>query len=209
MKKSAAMQRRRLLSLLPAALLTAGAVGSMGLAGCQPKPQFQSIDLTDAKYARGFELPDAEGKVRSLQDFRGKLVVVFFGYTQCPDVCPTALSQLAEVRRQLGADGDKLQGIFITVDPERDTPEVLKAYMANFDPSFVALRPSAEQLPQVMQEYKAYYKKVEGKTPGAYTMDHSAASFIYDTQGRLRLYLRPGAGPQVLLEDLRLLLKAG
>lgn len=205
MKKPAAMQRRRLLSFLPASVLVAGA---WGLAGCQPKPQFQSIDLTDAKYARGFELPDADGKVRSLQDFRGKLVVVFFGFTLCPDVCPTALSQLAEVKRQLGADGDKLQGVFITVDPERDTPEVLRAYMANFDPSFVALRPAPEQLAQVAQEYKAYYKKVESKTPGFYTMDHSAASFIYDTQGRLRLYLRPGAGPQVLLDDLRLLLKS-
>ena len=201
------MQRRRLLSLLPLSLALAGGVS--GLAGCQDKPQFQSIDLTDAKYARGFELPDADSKVRSLQDFRGKLVVVFFGYTQCPDVCPTALSQLAEVRRQLGAEGDKLQGVFITVDPERDTPEVLKAYMANFDPSFVALRGSSEQLAQLAQEYKVYFKKVEGKQPGSYTMDHSAASFIYDQKGRLRLYLRPGAGPQVLLDDLRLLLKAG
>jgi protein SCO1/2 len=180
----------------------------MGLAGCEGKPQFQSFDLTDAKYARGFELPDFNGQTRSLQDFRGKLVVVFFGFTQCPDVCPTAMTQLVEVKRQLGADGDKLQAVFITVDPERDTPEVLKAYMGNFDPSFVGLRGTPEQLANVAQEFKVYYKKVEGKQPGAYTMDHSAASFIYDTQGRLRLYLRPGAGPQVLLDDLRLLLKA-
>ena len=203
------MQRRRLLSLFsPLPLLAVGLAATMGLAGCEGKPQFRSIDLTDAKYARGFELPDFNGQTRSLQDFRGKLVVVFFGFTQCPDVCPTAMTQLVEVKRQLGADGDKLQAVFITVDPERDTPEVLKAYMANFDPSFVGLRGTPEQLANVAQEFKVYYKKVEGKQPGAYTMDHSAASFIYDTQGRLRLYLRPGAGPQVLLDDLRLLLKA-
>lgn len=203
------MQRRRLLSLFsPLPLLAVGLVATTGLAGCEGKPQFQSIDLTDAKYARGFELPDFNGQTRSLQDFRGKLVVVFFGFTQCPDVCPTAMTQLVEVKRQLGDDGDKLQPVFITVDPERDTPEVLKAYMGNFDPSFVGLRGTPEQLANVAQEFKVYYKKVEGKQPGAYTMDHSAASFIYDTQGRLRLYLRPGAGPQVLLDDLRLLLKA-
>ena len=203
------MQRRRVLSLFPPLILMAVALGAaIGLAGCEGKPQFQSIDLTDAKYARGFELPDFSGQTRSLQDFRGKLVVVFFGFTQCPDVCPTAMTQLVEVKRQLGADGDKLQAVFITVDPERDTPEVLKAYMGNFDPSFVGLRGTPEQLAAVAKEYKIIYKKVEGKTPGAYTMDHSAASFIYDTQGRLRLYLRPGAGPQVLLDDLRLLLKA-
>ncbi len=199
------MQRRQLLSFLP---LAAAPLLPALVAGCgQGKPNFQSIDLTGANYARDFRLPDAEGKERSLQDFRGKLVVVFFGFTQCPDVCPTAMSELAEIKRQLGADGSRLQGVFITVDPERDTPEVLKAYMANFDPSFVALRGSPEQLAQVAQEFKAYYKKVEGKQPGSYTMDHSAASFVYDTQGRLRLYVRPGSGPKVMLDDLRLLLK--
>ncbi len=200
------MQRRRLLSFVS---LAAAPLLPALLAACgQAKPQFQSIDLTGANYARDFKLPDADGKERSLQDFRGKLVVVFFGFTQCPDVCPTAMSEMAEIKRQLGADGARLQGVFITVDPERDTPEVLKAYMANFDPSFVALRPSPEQLSQVAQEYKAYYKKVEGKQPGSYTMDHSAASFVYDTKGQLRLYVRPGAGPKVMLEDLRLLFKA-
>jgi len=203
------MQRRHLLSLFsPLAWLALGLAATTGLAGCEGKPQFQSIDLTDVKYARGFELPDFNGQTRSLPDFRGKLVVVFFGFTQCPDVCPTAMTQLVEVKRQLGADGDKLQAVFITVDPERDTPEVLKAYMGNFDPTFVGLRGTPEQLAAVAKEYKIIYKKVEGKQPGAYTMDHSAASFIYDTQGRLRLYLRPGAGPKVLLDDLRLLLKA-
>jgi protein SCO1/2 len=122
------------------------------------------------------------------------VVVVFFGFTQCPDVCPTALAELAEVKRMLGKDGDKLQGIFVTVDPERDTPEVLKAYMANFDPSFLALRGTPEQLAAMAKDFKVYYKKVDGKTPTSYTMDHSAGSFVYDTQGRMRLYTRYGSG---------------
>jgi protein SCO1/2 len=205
------MLRRALISraLVTATTVSAALLLPTALTGCSPKsPAFQSIDITGANYARDFRLPDAYGQERSLQDFRGKLVVVFFGFTQCPDVCPTALSELSEVKRQLGADGDKLQGVFITVDPERDTPEVLKAYVGNFDPGFVALRGSPEQLAQVAQDFKVYFKKVEGKTPSTYTMDHSAASFVYDTQGRLRLYVRPGAGPKVLLEDLKLLLKA-
>ncbi len=205
------MQRRHLMSrvLAATAALSAAALLPAALTGCgQDAPKFQSIDITGANYARDFRLPDANGQERALQDFRGKLVVVFFGFTQCPDVCPTALSDLTEIKKQLGPDGDKLQGVFVTVDPERDTPEVLKAYVGNFDPAFVALRGSPEQLDQMAREFKVYYKKVEGKTPGAYTMDHSAASFVYDTQGRLRLYVRPGAGPKVLLDDLKLLLKA-
>lgn len=191
------MQRRLLLSGLAAT----------ALAACgRPKPNFQSVDVTGADYAKDLALTDHTGEPRTLQDFRGKLVVVFFGFTQCPDVCPTALNDLAEVKRQLGADGDKLQGLFVTVDPERDTPEVLKAYMANFDPSFLALHGTPAQLEAVAKDFKVYYKKVEGKTPGAYTMDHSAASFVYDTKGRLRLYVRPGTGPKPLADDLKLLL---
>lgn len=190
------------------ALVTA-TVAAATLAGCgQDKPKFQSIDLTGADYAKDFRLTDHHGQPRSLQDFRGKVVVVFFGFTQCPDVCPTALAELTEVRRALGADGEKVQGLFITVDPERDTPEILKAYMANFDSSFLALRGEPAQLEQVAKDFKVYYKKVEGKTPGAYTMDHTAAHFIYDTQGRLRLYVRPGTGPKVVTEDIRLLLRS-
>lgn len=201
------MQRRRLLSLLSPWALAPALGGAALLAGCEQKPSFQSIDLTGANYGRDFSLPDAQGQVRRLQDFRGQVVVVFFGFTQCPDVCPTALNDLAEVKRQLGAQGAKVQGVFITVDPQRDTPEVLQAYMAAFDPSFVALRGSPEQLAEVVKEFKAYYKKVEGQQAGAYTMDHTAASFVFDTQGRLRLYVRSGAGPKVLLEDLRVLLR--
>ena len=180
------------------------------LSACSPeKPQFKSIDLTGADYAQGFSLADHNGRQRTLKEFAGKVVVVFFGFTQCPDVCPASMAELAQVRQLLGPDGDKLQAIFITVDPERDTPELLKAYMGNFDPSFLALRPTMEQLPQVARDFKVYYKKVDGKTPGSYSMDHSAGSYIFDAKGRIRLYNRYGAGPDVLASDIRLLLKTG
>ncbi|MEN9887985.1 MAG: hypothetical protein RL559_22 [Pseudomonadota bacterium] len=180
----------------------------MALAGCSPdKPAFRGVDITGADYAKDFALSDQDGRTRSIQDFKGKVVVVFFGYTQCPDVCPTTLQELVEVKRALGADGDKLQAVFVTVDPERDTQELLKAYMGNFDPSFVAVRPSLEQLQPLLKDFKIYAKKVEGKTATSYTMDHSAQSYLYDPQGRLRLYSRYGSGAQVLTEDVRLLLK--
>ena len=178
------------------------------LTACAPdKPQFKSIDLTGADYAKDFVLPDQNGKTRSIKDFAGKVVVVFFGFTQCPDVCPTSMAELAGIKKSLGADGDKLQAIFISVDPERDTPEILKAYMGNFDPTFLALRPSAEQLPVVAKDFKIYYKKVEGRTESSYSMDHSAGNYIYDPQGRLRLYNRYGSGAEGLTSDIRLLLK--
>jgi protein SCO1/2 len=150
---------------------------------------------------------DQNGQNRSLSDFKGKVVVLFFGYTQCPDVCPTSMTELAEVKRLLGADADKLQGAFVTVDPARDTPEMLKAYMANFDPTFVDFIPTPEQLAVVAKDYKIYYKKVDGKTPTSYTMDHSAGSYVYDTQGNLRLYSRYGVGEKVLAQDIQTLLK--
>jgi protein SCO1 len=200
------MKRRNLLSLATA-LLAAG--GMLPLAGCSDKaPSFVSIDITGADYARDFNLVDHNGQTRSLKDFAGKVVVVFFGFTQCPDVCPTSMSELAEIRKLLGADGERLQGIFITVDPDRDTLEVLKAYMANFDPSFLALRPSSpEQLAALAKDFKAYYKKVDGPTPTSYTMDHSAGSYVFDPQGRIRLFTRHGMGVQALAGDLRQLLK--
>jgi protein SCO1/2 len=201
------MQRRFALRSLAAGAL-AGAAGAL-LAGCgQNKPQFSSIDLTGADYAKDFQLPDQDGKVRSLKDFQGKVVVLFFGYTQCPDVCPTTMTELAQVRKMLGADGDKLQVLFVTVDPERDTAQVLKGYMANFDPSFLALRPTPEQLALMAKDFKVFYKKSEGKTPGSYSMDHSAASYVYDATGRLRLYTRYGSGVEALASDIRLLLKS-
>ena len=178
------------------------------LVACSPnKPQFKSIDLTGADYAKDFAMPDQNGKTRSIKDFAGKVVVVFFGFTQCPDVCPTSMAELAGIKKALGKDADKLQVVFITVDPERDTPEILKAYMANFDPGFIALRPSAPQLPGLAKDFKMYYKKVDGKTPTSYSLDHSAGNFVYDPQGRLRLYSRYGSGADALTHDIRLLLK--
>jgi len=200
---SSTLSRRRTLLKSVTAVLAVAA-----LSACSPdKPQFKSIDITGADYAKGFSLTDHNGVQRSLQDFKGKVVVVFFGFTQCPDVCPTALTELAEVKRKLGSQGERLQGIFITVDPERDTEEVLKAYMANFDPSFIALRPTMAQLPDVAKAFKIYYKKSEGQTATSYTMDHSAGSYVFDPEGRVRLYARSGSGSEALASDVALLLK--
>ena len=207
MKTNFPMQPSRRRAAKIVASLVALSTVSGFLMGCSPdKPQFKSIDLTGADYAQGFSLTDHNGQLRTLKDFAGKVVVVFFGFTQCPDVCPTSMAELAQVKQQLGADGDKLQGIFITVDPERDTAEMLKAYMGNFDPTFLALRPTLEQLPQVAKDFKIYYKKVDGKTPTSYTMDHSAGSYVYDPAGRLRVYNRYGSGAQALAADVKVLL---
>jgi protein SCO1/2 len=165
--------------------------------------------MTGADYAKDFALKDADGKQRTLADFKGKVVVLFFGYAQCPDVCPTTMTEMAQVKQQLGKDGDKLQVLFVTVDPERDTPPVMKAYMEAFDPAFVALIPTQDQLAAMAKDYKAYYKRVDGKTPTSYSMDHSAASYIYDTQGRLRLYSRYGAGVAPMVADVQALIKQG
>jgi protein SCO1/2 len=196
-------------SVLTRTLMALGvAAAAWGMVGCgQDKPAFRGVDITGAGYAQGWSLSDQNGQVRTLKDFAGKAVVVFFGYTQCPDVCPTALQEMAQAKQLLGADADKLQGVFITVDPERDTPELLKAYMANFGPDFVGLHPTAEQLPKVTKDFKIYYKKVEGKTPTSYTMDHSAGSFTFDPQGRVRLYNRHASGAEALAADVKILLK--
>ena len=194
------MTRRMLLGGLAAAT-------AWGLAACQPaKPTFKAVDITGADYARGFALPDATGQQRTLADFKGKVVVVFFGYTQCPDVCPTTMAELAEVKRALGADGARVQGVFVTIDPERDTPELLKAYVASFGPDFVALRGSPEQLKALAKDFKVFYAKVPGKAEGSYTMDHTAGSYIFDGQGRVRLFTRYGTGAKALADDLKLLL---
>jgi protein SCO1/2 len=188
--------------------LSAVALSVLGLTACMdPKAAFKGVDITGADYAKELNLPDQNGQVRKIKDFSGKLVVVFFGYTQCPDVCPTTMQELAEVKRLLGPDGDKLQAVFVTVDPERDTTELLKAYVENFDPSFVALRPTPEQLPQIAKEFKIYFKRVEGKTPTSYTMDHSAGSYTFDAQGKVRLFNRYGMGAEALAHDFKLLLK--
>jgi protein SCO1/2 len=193
--------------MLKRSLLLALATLSL-LAACTDKPSFTTVDVTGADYAKDFALTDHNGQARTLKDFPGKIVVMFFGYTQCPDVCPTSMTELAAVKKILDADGNKLQGLFVTVDPARDTPEVMKAYMANFDPSFLALyADTPEKLAAVAKDYKVYYKKVEGKTPTSYTMDHSAGMYVYDTQGRLRLYSRYGSGAGALAADIQMLLR--
>lgn len=191
-------RRRTLLAVASALALT--------LAACDSKPAFSGIDITGADYATGFSLTDHNGQPRTLADFQGKVVVVFFGFTQCPDVCPTSMSEMAEAKRLLGADGDRFQGLFISVDPERDTPEIMREYMASFDPTFLALYAAPEALPDVAKSFRIYYKKVEGSTPTSYTMDHSAGSYVYDPQGRIRLYNRYGSGAQALANDVKLLL---
>jgi protein SCO1/2 len=201
------MNKRFAMKIIAIGAISIGAMA--GLAACsEQKPSFASVDITGANYAKDFELTDHNGQVRRLPDFKGKVVVMFFGFTQCPDVCPTSMAELAEIKQMLGKDGDRLQGLFVTVDPERDTPEVLKGYMANFDPSFLALTTTPEKLAILAKDYKVYYKKVPGKTPTSYTMDHSAGSYIYDPQGNLRLFTRYGSGAKVLASDIAELLKS-
>ncbi len=198
--------KRSTIKFMAASALLTGATGLLS-ACSEAKPQFVSIDFTGVDYARDFALADHNGQARSIKDFQGKVVVVFFGFIQCPDVCPASMAELAEVKKMLGTDGDRLQGLFVTLDPERDTQEVLKAYMGNFDPTFLALRPDLDKLPQLAKDFKIFYKKVDGKTPGSYTLDHSAGSYIFDPQGRVRLYSRYGSGAAALASDIRLLLK--
>jgi protein SCO1/2 len=208
------MNKRHALQLMAKTAAWAGVaavtgVTGVGLAACsEAKQSFNAVDITGADYAKDFSLTDADGKVRTLADYKGKVVVIFFGYAQCPDVCPTTMTEMAQVKQQLGADGDKLQVLFVTVDPARDTPAVMKAYMGAFDPAFVALIPTPDQLAAMAKDYKVYYKKVEGKTPTSYSMDHSAASYLYDPQGRLRLYARYGAGVPAMVSDVKTLLKS-
>lgn len=200
------MNTRIALKLIAACALATGAAGL--LSSCSEQaPAFASIDVTGANYAKDFKLTDHNGQIRQLGDFKGKIVVMFFGYTQCPDVCPTSMAELAEVKKALGKDGERLQGLFVSVDPLRDTPEVLKGYMTNFDPTFLALYTTQDKLAELAKDYKVYYKRVEGKTPTSYTMDHSAGSYVYDTKGQLRLFTRYGSGAKALTSDIALLLK--
>ena len=173
-------------------------------AGDAAAPGFRGIDLTGAPYGRNFRLTDADGRERTLGDYKDKAVLMYFGFVQCPDVCPTALIRAAKVKQLLGADGDKLQVIFITIDPERDTPEVIKAYTAAFDPSFIGLYGDAKRTRETADEFKVYYKQVP--TGSSYTMDHSALSYAFDPQGRLRLALRHEQTAEDYAHDLRQLL---
>ena len=182
----------------------------LSLAACDKlstKPvSFQNTDLTGLDYAKDFQLTDHNGKPRSLADFKGKLVVMFFGYTQCPDVCPTTMAEMAAVMKELGPQADQVQVLFVTIDPERDTPALLAQYVPTFDSRFLGLYGDAAATAKVAKEFKVFYAKVPGKTPGSYSMDHTAGSYVFDKNGKIRLFLRHGAGPAPIVHDLKQLL---
>lgn len=167
---------------------------------------FKNTDVTGLDYAKDFAMTDHMGKMRTLADFKGKAVVVFFGYTQCPDVCPTTMAEMANVMQQLGPLSDEVQVLFVTVDPERDTPELLSKYVPAFDPRFLGLVGDKEATGKIAKEFRVFYQKVPGKEPGSYTMDHTAGSYVFDPQGRLRLFVRHGQGAEPIVHDLKLLL---
>lgn len=193
-----------------AALLLAPVL--VGLSACSPSGEgagavgFNGTDITGANYAKGFRLIDHTGAPRSLEDYRGKVVTVFFGYTQCPDVCPTNLLGMAEVMRQLGPDADKVQVLFITVDPERDTQALLAAYVPVFDSRFVGLYGDAAATAAVARDFKVFYQKQGDAAGAAYTVDHSTGTYVFDPQGRLRLYVKHGEKPELIAGDIRKLL---
>ncbi|MBN9473726.1 MAG: hypothetical protein ABS43_26365 [Bordetella sp. SCN 67-23] len=184
----------------------AAAVAAAMLAACEKKPSFNSTDVSGSDLGTDLSLTDSNGQARTLQDFKGKVLVVFFGFVQCPDVCPTTLAEFVQVKNSLGKDGDKVQVAFVTVDPERDTPEILRAYVTQFDPSFLGLRGDADATARVAKSFKVFYAKVPGKEPGSYTMDHTAGVYIYDPEGHLRLFARHNAGVEALASDIRKLL---
>ena len=172
------------------------------------KVSFVNTDITGSDIGRDFELTDHTGKRRTLADYRGKVVALFFGFAQCPDICPTTLSDLAQVKQQLGVDGDKFQVLFITVDPERDTQEVLAGFVPAFDSSFVALRGDKAEIDKVTKDFKVFAQKVAGKDSGNYTIDHTAATYVYDTQGRVRLFVRHGQTLSLIADVKQLIAEA-
>jgi protein SCO1/2 len=192
------------LRLLGAALFVLSCVGC-----APPQPGFKNTDVTGADCCKDFRLTDHNGKVRTLADFRGKAVVMFFGYTQCPDVCPTTMLEIKAVLQQLGADAQRVQVLFVTVDPERDTRELLSSYVPAFDPGFLGLYGDMETTAKTAKEFRVFYQKQPGTTPSTYTVDHTAGSYVFDPQGRVRLFVRHGDGGANLVADLRTLLKQG
>jgi len=200
------MNKRNAIKTIAASAVYISAAGLFS-ACSKEGPSFTAIDITGAAYAKDFALTDHNGQPRTLADFRGKVVMVFFGYTQCPDVCPTSMTEMVAIKKLLGPDGARLQGLFVTVDPERDKPEMLKAYMENFDPGFLALFTTPDQTAALAKDFKVYYKKVDGPTPTSYTIDHTAGSYVYDTTGKLRLFTRYNTPPEQTAADIRILLQ--
>jgi protein SCO1/2 len=183
-------------------------LAAFALAGCgADAPAFKGSDVTGTTYGRDFALTGHDGKPRTLADFRGKVVVLFFGYTQCPDVCPTTLAELTEVMKQLGPDAERVQVLFATVDPDRDTAALLAQYVPAFNPAFLGLYGDADATARTAKEFRVFYQKQPGRTPDSYTVDHSAGTFVFDPQGRLRVYVSYGQGPDVFVHDIRELLR--
>jgi protein SCO1 len=179
-------------------------------AGCGPTaPAFKNTDVTGADCCKDFRLTDHNGRTRTLADFRGMVVVMFFGYTQCPDVCPSTMMEMTAVLQQLGNDAPRVQMLFVTVDPERDTRELLANYVPAFNPSFIGLFGDMETTARTAKEFRVFYQKQPGSTPTSYTVDHTAGSYVFDPQGRVRLFARYGDGGANLAADLRTLLKQG
>jgi protein SCO1 len=200
------MMKKLLPLLVAACALTVSLAACDKLPGKQQQASFQNTDVTGLDYAKGFSLTDHTGKPRTLADFKGKVVVVFFGYTQCPDVCPTTMAEMASVMQKLGPLADQVQVLFITLDPERDTQQLLANYVPAFDKRFIGLRGTPEQTAKTAKEFKVFYAKVPGTDPGSYTIDHTAGSYVFDRDGRLRLFIRHGQGPEPIVHDLHQLL---
>jgi len=199
---------RLLRSAVP--LWVAACIAALTLGGCdRGAPQFKSTDITGAPYGKSLALTGQDGRPRTLADFRGKVLVLFFGYTQCPDVCPTTLAELARVMKTLGTDADKVQVLFVTLDPERDTQDILAHYVPAFDPRFLGLYGNLEATRAVAKEFKVFFEKRPGSAPGNYTVDHSAQVYVLDKKGRLRLFVREQRIATDLPHDLRLLLQEG
>jgi protein SCO1 len=172
-----------------------------------PKLSFKNTDISGINYAKDFSLTDHNGVPRKLADFRGKVVVIFFGFTQCPDICPTTLADMSAAMKKLGAQADKVQVLFVTLDPARDSQELLASYVPNFDSRFLGLRGDVAATNKVAQEFKVFYQKNAGKTPESYTIDHTAASYVFDPQGRIRLYVRNGQKVDAIVSDIAQLLQ--
>ena len=182
-------------------------IGVLGVLSCsQSSVSFNSVDITGADYARDLTWQDRTGAVHQLQAYKGQVVLVFFGYTQCPDVCPSSLSELKAIKAELGEQGQKVKALFVSVDPERDTQEVLDAYMANFGEDFSGVSLGAEQLKQAAKDFKVFYQKPPGPTPTSYGVEHTAGFYVYDTHSKLRLFVRYGTPQSSLLQDLKTLL---
>lgn len=197
------------MSLLRSAVAAwvAACIAVISLGACDSgTPQFKSTDITGAPYGKAFALTGHDGRPRTLADFRGKVVVLFFGYTQCPDICPTTLADVARAMAALGPDADRVQVLFVTLDPERDTPEILSRYVPAFDARFLGLYGDLEATRAVAKEFKVFFEKRPGSTPGSYSIDHSAQTYVFDTQGRLRLFVRHERIATDLPHDVRLLL---